>query len=62
MDRGRRPGQGPEQIHQGLNRGKLLTTYFGHADIRGFGGFTAKDVLNMENPELGFRLPGSRAT
>lgn len=49
----------PEQIHQGLNRGKLLTTYFGHADIRGFGGFTAKDVLNMENPELGFLFLGA---
>lgn len=47
------------QIHQGLNRGKLLTTYFGHADIRGFGGFTAKDMLGMQNPELGFMFLGA---
>lgn len=42
------------QIHDALGAGKLFTTYFGHAGSGGMDGFSVKDVVASDNPELGF--------
>lgn len=47
---------GNAQIHSALNRGKLLSTYFGHAAPIGFNGFNVHDAMNLENKEQGFLM------
>lgn len=43
-----------QQIHDLLQSGKLLTTYYGHAGSGGMSGLGVKDVVAATNPELGF--------
>lgn len=50
--------QGNTRIMTGLDRGKFMMYYMGHAVANGFGGFSMSDAMNLKNKEMGIAFFG----